>query len=131
MSGLTAATRDGNGAVTIDAEAVEAFVAGHRGPCLTADDDGYDAARVIWNGSADTRPASIAQCGGAADVTPLLLGVAAWLLTTRIWRALLRGAPGVCSASQTRSPKTCMLHQSRPSGRIAWTSQRAETANNE
>ncbi len=26
----------------------------------------------------------------AADVTPLLLGVAAWLLTTRMWRALLR-----------------------------------------
>lgn len=68
MSGLTAATRDGSGTVTIDAEAIEAFVAGHRGACLTAADDGYDAARVIWNGSADKRPAIIAQCVGAADV---------------------------------------------------------------
>ena len=68
MSGLTAATRDGNGTVTIDAEALEAFVASHRGPCLTAADDGYDDARVIWNGSADKRPAIIAQCVGAADV---------------------------------------------------------------
>ena len=57
MSGLTAATRDGSGTATIDAEALEAFVTGHRGPCLTAADDGYDDARIIWNGSADKRPA--------------------------------------------------------------------------
>ncbi len=68
MSGLTTATRDGSGTATIDAEALEAFAAGHRGPCLTAADDGYDDARVIWNGSIDKRPAIIAQCVGAADV---------------------------------------------------------------
>ncbi len=68
MSGLTAATRDGSGTATIDAEALEAFVTGHRGPCLTAADDGYDDARIIWNGSIDKRPAIIAQCAGAADV---------------------------------------------------------------
>ncbi len=68
MPGLSAATRDGNGTVTIDAEALEAFAAGHRGPCLTTDDNGYDDARIIWNGSADKRPAIIAQCVGAADV---------------------------------------------------------------
>ena len=68
MSGLTAATRDGSGTITIEAEALEAFVAGQRGASLTAADDGYDAARVIWNGSSDKRPAIIAQCVGAADV---------------------------------------------------------------
>jgi FAD/FMN-containing dehydrogenase len=68
MSALIAATRDGNGTVTIDAEAVEAFVADHRGTVLTAVDDDYDAARVIWNGSIDKRPALIARCVGAADV---------------------------------------------------------------
>jgi len=68
MPELIAAKRDGTGTITIDAEAVDAFVAGHRGPCLTADDDGYDERRLIWNGSADKRPAIIAQCVGAADV---------------------------------------------------------------
>jgi FAD/FMN-containing dehydrogenase len=68
MSELIAAKSDGNGTVTISAEAVEAFIASHRGPCITAKDDGYDEARIIWNGSADKRPAIIAQCCGAADV---------------------------------------------------------------
>ncbi len=68
MAGISATTREGSSTVTVDAETVEAFVAGHRGPCLTAADDGYDDARIIWNGSADKRPAIIAQCVGAADV---------------------------------------------------------------
>ena len=67
MQGLTVARRTA-GTTTIDAETFEAFVAGQRGPTLTPGDDGYDAARVIWNGSIDRHPALIAQCVGAADV---------------------------------------------------------------
>ena len=39
-----------------------------RGPVIGPDDDGYDAARAIWNGAIDRRPACIARCTGVADV---------------------------------------------------------------
>ena len=68
MSGITAIARNGIGTITLAEEVFSAFRTGHRGPCLTAADQGYDDARVIWNGSADKRPAIIARCSGAADV---------------------------------------------------------------
>ena len=52
----------------LDAEAVDAFVAGIRGRVLRPGEDGYDEARAIWNGLIDRRPALIVQCTGAADV---------------------------------------------------------------
>jgi FAD/FMN-containing dehydrogenase len=67
MSDVTYLDLDGN-QMTMPAEAVEAFIEAHRGPCLQPGDGGYDEARVIWNGSADKRPAIIARCAGAADV---------------------------------------------------------------
>lgn len=67
MPGLNVATRI-DGTTTIDDETLQTFIAGQRGPTLLADDDGYEEARVIWNGSIDKRPAIIAQCVGAADV---------------------------------------------------------------
>jgi FAD/FMN-containing dehydrogenase len=39
-----------------------------RGPVIAPDDAGYDAARAIWNGAIDRRPACIARCTGVADV---------------------------------------------------------------
>jgi FAD/FMN-containing dehydrogenase len=39
-----------------------------RGPVLGPGDEGYDAARSIWNGAIDRRPAFIARCTGVADV---------------------------------------------------------------
>ncbi|MDP8924398.1 MAG: FAD-binding oxidoreductase [Chloroflexota bacterium] len=48
--------------------AVETFRSRLRGPLLRPDDDGYDAARTIWNAMIDRRPALIARCAGAADV---------------------------------------------------------------
>lgn len=39
-----------------------------RGDLLAPDDAGYDAARKVWNGRCDRRPALIARCRGAADV---------------------------------------------------------------
>ncbi|MGH3073115.1 MAG: FAD-binding oxidoreductase [Gaiellaceae bacterium] len=39
-----------------------------RGQVIDPDDEGYDAARAIWNGAIDRRPACIARCTGVADV---------------------------------------------------------------
>jgi FAD/FMN-containing dehydrogenase len=52
----------------LDAEAVQAFVEALRGSVLRPGDQGYDDARMIWNGLIDCRPALIVQCTGAADV---------------------------------------------------------------
>jgi FAD/FMN-containing dehydrogenase len=41
---------------------------GFRGQLLQPHDDGYDAARRLWNGAVDRRPALIARCAGTADV---------------------------------------------------------------
>jgi len=38
------------------------------GTVLLRDDDGYDAARRIWNGAIDRKPALIARCFNTADV---------------------------------------------------------------
>jgi hypothetical protein len=40
-----------------------------RGPLLPAGEPGYDSARAVWNRAFDRRPALIARCAGAADVT--------------------------------------------------------------
>ena len=47
---------------------VERLRAGVRGPVILPADPGYDAARAIWNGAIDRRPACIARCTGVADV---------------------------------------------------------------
>ncbi len=49
-------------------EAIEALRASLRGELLQPDDDGYDGARLIWNGMFDKKPALIACCSGTADV---------------------------------------------------------------
>jgi FAD/FMN-containing dehydrogenase len=40
-----------------------------RGPLISPDDEGYDEARKVWNGSIDRKPMFIARCTGTADVT--------------------------------------------------------------
>ena len=67
MTGLQMATLEGPEAV-LDVGAVEAFRTGLRGPSFAAGEEGYDEERIIWNGSADKRPALIVQCSGTADV---------------------------------------------------------------
>ncbi|MGH2931241.1 MAG: FAD-binding oxidoreductase [Gaiellaceae bacterium] len=52
-------------APTIEVERLRADV---RGPVILPADPGYDAARAIWNGAIDRRPACIARCTGVADV---------------------------------------------------------------
>jgi FAD/FMN-containing dehydrogenase len=59
----------GNGAEAIVEEvAVQSLAAGLRGRLLRPEDDGYDAARQVWNGMIDRHPALIARCAGAGDV---------------------------------------------------------------
>ena len=50
----------------LDATAVDGLRSRMRGSVLTAADDGYDAARRIWNAMIHKRPALIARCAGAA-----------------------------------------------------------------
>lgn len=48
--------------------AVKDFKGSLRGQLLRAGEEGYEAARKIWNGMIDRRRALIARCAGAADV---------------------------------------------------------------
>jgi FAD/FMN-containing dehydrogenase len=50
---------------TIEVEQLRAAV---RGAVILPDDPGYDAARAIWNGAIDRRPACLVRCTGVADV---------------------------------------------------------------
>jgi FAD/FMN-containing dehydrogenase len=67
MTDLRISTGEGNDAILEDA-AVQDFAAQLRGPLLRPGDTGYDAARTVWNGMIDRRPALIARCAGVADV---------------------------------------------------------------
>jgi FAD/FMN-containing dehydrogenase len=52
----------------LDESLIDKFAATLRGGLLRPSDAGYDAARKVWNGMVDKRPALIARCAGTADV---------------------------------------------------------------
>ncbi|HXY72898.1 MAG TPA: FAD-binding oxidoreductase [Actinomycetota bacterium] len=52
----------------IDSAALAAFRSEFAGEVILPGDPGYDAARVVWNGMIDRRPAIVARPTGAADV---------------------------------------------------------------
>jgi len=54
--------------MSLGLDAIGTLAEALRGPVITPADPSYDEVRVIWNGSADKRPAIIARCVGAADV---------------------------------------------------------------
>jgi FAD/FMN-containing dehydrogenase len=54
--------------IPLDEAAVADLQVHFCGPLLRLGDDGYDAARSIWNGMIDKRPTLIARCTGPADV---------------------------------------------------------------
>ena len=53
---------------TIDAQALSSLRSAFRGELLLPGNADYDAARSVWNGMIDKRPALVARCRGAADV---------------------------------------------------------------
>ena len=58
---------DGDTAAAFTA-AVDTLRSELRGETLTEQDDGYDAARAVWNAMIDRRPRVIVRCKGVADV---------------------------------------------------------------
>lgn len=64
---MTARTRDG-ATVALDDATLDAFRTRLRGTLLRDGDPGYDAARALWNGMIDRRPALVARALGTADV---------------------------------------------------------------
>src|SRR5215472_7262910 len=67
MATIAAVTADGS-----RANLAEADIAGLRnalrGEVIQTGQDGYEAARRVWNGNVDRRPALVARCTGVADV---------------------------------------------------------------
>src|SRR5207248_1880664 len=60
-------TSDGAG-IALDELAIQRFASGLRGTLLNPADRDYDAARAVWNGMIDRRPALIARCACTDDV---------------------------------------------------------------
>jgi len=54
--------------IVFNADAIEKLRSGLRGAALLHSEDGYDAARKIYNAMIDHRPAAIVRCAGVADV---------------------------------------------------------------
>src|SRR5215475_11648430 len=52
----------------LGAQDIAALRSGLRGAVLLSGDDGYEAARRVWNGNVDRRPAAIVRCMDASDV---------------------------------------------------------------
>src|SRR3954466_15507952 len=52
----------------LEEAAVQEFAATFRGELIRPQDDGYDAARAVFNAMIDRRPALVARCTGVADV---------------------------------------------------------------
>ncbi len=66
MTDLTIRTLDATR--TIPEETLAALKGKLRGLAALPGEDGYDAARTIWNAMVDRRPAIVTRCLGAADV---------------------------------------------------------------
>src|SRR5262245_28506558 len=67
MTDLTVRTLDAS-STTITPDTVAALRSKLRGTVALPGEDGYDAARSIWNAMIDRRPALVVRCLGAADV---------------------------------------------------------------
>jgi FAD/FMN-containing dehydrogenase len=70
--------------VTLAAADVRELRAALRGELLAPGQDGYDAARRLWNAAFDKKPALIARCADAADVQQAVRFAAAHRLLTAV-----------------------------------------------
>ena len=61
-------TEQHDGGIAVAATPIDDFTARIRGTVLRPGDDGYEAARHVWNGMIDKHPALIVRCAGVADV---------------------------------------------------------------
>jgi FAD/FMN-containing dehydrogenase len=52
----------------LEEDAVQKFATNLRGGLIRPGDDGYDAARAVFNGMVNKRPAMIVRCAGTSDV---------------------------------------------------------------
>lgn len=55
--------------ITTDMGAARRFAAGFSGEAIVEGDPGYEAARQIWNGAIDRRPAVVARCTSADHIS--------------------------------------------------------------
>ena len=53
---------------TLERTVVDEQLKGFRGEAILPDDERYEAARKVWNGSIDRQPAAVLRCAGVADV---------------------------------------------------------------
>ena len=67
MTTIAAVTADG-ARCTLSETDIGGFQSALRGELIQSDQGGYEAARRVWNGNVDRRPALIARCTGVADV---------------------------------------------------------------
>lgn len=68
LPGQIAAINLAGKAISLSVSDVRDLRASMRGQLLLPKDDGYEAARRVWNGAFDRHPALIARCAGTADV---------------------------------------------------------------
>ena len=67
MTQIQLTTSDGD-ITSLDEPTLQRFASSLHGKLITAADPEYDAARAVWNGMIDRRPALIARCAGTEDV---------------------------------------------------------------
>jgi FAD/FMN-containing dehydrogenase len=83
-----------NGSVaSVSVAEIATFRTQLRGKLLLASDEGYDAARRVWNGNVDRRPSLVVQCTGSADVQHAVRFAATRQLLTSV-RGGGHSAPG-------------------------------------
>lgn len=68
VGGTIAALTGDRAEINIETAAIAELSEAMQGRLMLAADDGYDAARMVWNGMFDKRPALIAQCQSTTDV---------------------------------------------------------------
>jgi FAD/FMN-containing dehydrogenase len=86
--------------IVLNEAVVEGFKASLRGELIRPNDEGYDAARKVYNGMIDRRPLMIARCVDAADVlTAVNFGRQTGLLVAIRGGGHNAGGLGICDDS--------------------------------